>query len=140
MLTISGKRLGSKKPLFADFSIPVPAVGDGELKLRDLIEIVVKNEVEAFRKRQYDRQFIRVLTERELAAGKKAGKIESGGSEVTPQEVDEREAIETALLAFEDGIYLVSVDDAQIRTLDHVLHLQPESRITFVRLTLLAGG
>ena len=140
MLTISGKSIGKKNPLFADFSVPVPSFDGNELTLRALIDSVVRHEVVEFQKRQEDRQFIRVLTQREIDAGAKAGKIESGGSEVAPQEVDADEAVEAALLAFQDGIYLVSIDDEQIRELDHVLDLKPESRVTFVRLTQLAGG
>lgn len=60
MLTIQGKALGRKKPLFADWSIPVPPdVGDGGLTLRNLIGRVVRAEVEAFKKRQQERQLFR---------------------------------------------------------------------------------
>ena len=89
MLTISGKALGRKKPLFADWSIPFPPdLGDGgSLTLRDLIGRVVRAEVEAFKKRQQERKLFRALTERQIqeAAGK--GKIEMGGSELD-QKVD----------------------------------------------------
>ena len=60
-MLISTKAVGSKKPLFADFSVPLPPDwgddGDGGKTLRDLIEEVVRHEVEAFKKRQADRQF-----------------------------------------------------------------------------------
>ena len=142
MVTISGKALGRRKPLFADFSVPPPEnLSDGgNTTLRDLIECVVRHEVAAFGKRQSDRQFLRVLTSREIVEGVEAGKIESGGSEVEPQQVDEEEAIGTALQAFEDGMYLVVVDDAEQRNLDARVFIRADSRLTFVRLTLLAGG
>jgi hypothetical protein len=142
MLTISGKALGRKKPLFADFSLPPPGdLGDdGRLTLRDLIEQVVRSEVAAFRRRQENRQFLRVLTAREIEAGAEAGKIESGGSEVPPQEVDDDEAVAAALQAFEDGLYLVVLDGHDHRDLEAQVYLQPDSRLTFVRLALLAGG
>ena len=73
-------------------------------------------------------------------AGKEAGKVEAGGSDVEPQEVDEDEAVENAIQAFEDGIYLVSIDDQECRELDSQVFLQDDSRLTFIRLTLLAGG
>lgn len=141
MLTISGKALGRKKPLFADFSVPPPEdLGDGGVTLRDVLERVVRSEVAAFHKRQENRQFLRALTAREIEAGAEAGKIESGGREVPVQEVDEDDAVSTALQAFEDGIYLVIIDGQDHRELDAQVHLQPDSRLTFVRLTLLAGG
>jgi hypothetical protein len=142
MLTISGKGLGRKKPLFADFSVPPPEelADGGSLTLRDLIERIVRGEVAAFRKRQENRQFIRALTAREIEAGAEAGKIDSGGSEVPLQIVDEEEAVAAALTAFEDGIYLVVLDGQEQRSLDAQIYLQPDSRLTFIRLTLLAGG
>jgi hypothetical protein len=44
------------------------------------------------------------------------------------------------LQAFEDGLYLVIVDGNEQRDLDQQVFLQPDSRVAFVRLALLAGG
>ena len=46
----------------------------------------------------------------------------------------------TALEAFIDGLYLVVIDGLEYRDLDAIVHLEPESRITFLRLTFLAGA
>ncbi len=144
MLTISGKALGRKKPLFADWSIPLPPDMGGEgVVLRDVISRIVRAEVAAFQQRQSDRQFLHALTAREIQAGAEKGKIEMGGSEGLPrpaQPVDEDAAVGTALLAFEDGLYLVVIDEQEQHNLDSQVYLQPDSRITFIRLTLLAGG
>ena len=78
--------------------------------------------------------------EEHVGTGFSRSKIESGGSEVPPQEVDEEQAVAAALTAFEDGMYLVVLDDQEQRDLDAQVYLQPDSRLTFVRLTLLAGG
>ena len=56
------------------------------------------------------------------------------------QQVDENEAVKTALQAFEDGIYLVLVDGIEQRSLDAVVPVSSESRVLFLRLSLLAGG
>lgn len=71
MITLSGKALGKKKPLFDDFSIPFPPDlgAGGSLTLRDLITRVVRDEVQAFKTRQEERKLIRALT---------AGDIEKG--------------------------------------------------------------
>jgi len=144
-MVITGKSIGRKRPLFADWSIPLPPDwngdgGDGGPTLRDVIERIVRVEVKAFKKRQHDRQFLRALTEREIEAAAERGKIKMGGSEVGIQDVDEDSAVATALLAFEDGIYLVVIDDVEQRDLDQQVFMQPDSRITFIRLTLLSGG
>ncbi len=142
MLTVSGKALGRKKPLFADFSIaPPPAArGDDGITLRQLIEHVVRAEVAAFKQRQRDRLELRVLSAREIDERLEKGKVESGASEVGLQGVDVEAAVGTALQAFEDGLYLVVVDDQQQPEIDRQVFLRPDSRVTFVRLTLLAGG
>ena len=142
MLTVSGKALGREKPLFADFSIaPPPAArGDDGITLRQLIEHVVRAEVAAFQQRQRDRLELRVLSARQIDAGLAKGKVDSGGSEVGLQEVDAEAAVGAALQAFEDGLFLVVVDDQQQQEIDRQVFLRPDSRVTFVRLTLLAGG
>jgi hypothetical protein len=142
VLTISGKSIGAKKPLFADWSIPFPPhwSGEGGLTLRDLISRVVRAEVQAFRQRQEERRIFRALTARQIDEAKEKGKINMGGSEVGQQAVNEDEAVAVACQAFEDGLYLVVIDDQDYRELDREIHVRPDSRVTFVRLTLLAGG
>lgn len=142
MLTVSGKALGRKAPLFEDWSIPFPPdLGDGgTVTLRDVLARVVRAEVAAFQQRQRDRLTFRALTERQIADQAATGKVESGGSEVGQQDVDEDDAVAVAWQAFEDGLYLVLVDGEEQRGLDAPVYLKPDSRLLFVRLTLLAGG
>lgn len=94
MLTIRGKALGRKKPLFADWSIPFPPDrGDGgSLTLRDLIDRAARAEVEGFRERQQERQLFRALTEKKIQDGAVKGKIEAGGSDLK-QKVDTDSAV-----------------------------------------------
>jgi hypothetical protein len=49
-------------------------------------------------------------------------------------------AVATALEAFVDGLYLVILDDVEYRDLDAIVHVEPDSRITFLRLAFLAGA
>ena len=97
-------------------------------------------EVAAFQRRQEDRVMFRALTARQIGDAAERGKISAGGSEVPPQEIDADAAVGTALVAFEDGLYFVVIDDQQAKELDQEVFLRPDSRITFIRLTLLAGG
>jgi hypothetical protein len=96
--------------------------------------------VQDFRERQNERQVFRALTARQVAEGAERGKIAAGGSDVPVQNVDEDEAVAVACQAFEDGLYLVVIDDEDQREIDRQIHLRPNSRVTFVRLTMLAGG
>jgi hypothetical protein len=142
MLTISGKALGRKKPLFEDWSIPLPPDlerGDSGLTLRDLIARIVRTEVEAFRQRQRDRLSLRVLSQRQIEEAAAKGKVDLGGRDLK-QHVDAEEAVEVALQAFEDGLYLAILDGEEQRDLDREVFVKPDSRITFVRLVMLSGG
>jgi hypothetical protein len=126
MLTISGKALGKKKPLFADFSIPYPPeLGEGgAVRLRDLLARIVRHEVEAFRDRQKDRKFVKALTAREITEQATRGKIDMGGRDLD-QKVDVEEAIRVALEAFEDGLFLVIIDGQDYKTLDMEVFASP---------------
>jgi hypothetical protein len=142
MVTVSGKALGRKRPLFADYSVALPPDlgGDGDrLTLRRLITAIVRSEVEAFRTRQAERKLLRALTARQIEEGAGKGKIDFGGRELD-QKVDAEATVAAALQAFEDGLYLVVVDGEEHRELDREVFLGPDTRVTFVRLTLLAGG
>jgi len=143
-MIVTGKAIGSRRPLFADWSIPVPpesdSGGDGGLTLRDLIERIVLEQVALFRKRQHDRRFIRALTPEQIADAAEQGKVEMGGSEIEEQHVDGDQAVQNALEAFEDGIYMVVIDEEEQKDLDKQVFLNEDSRITFIRLTLLSGG
>jgi hypothetical protein len=141
MLTITGKALGRKKPLFADFSVPLPpgTPDGGAATLRDLIGHVVRAEVAAFKDRQQERRLLKALSSTEIDAALEKGKVDMGGHDLK-QDVDVDQAIGVALQAFEDGLYLVVLDEQEKRKLDEQVYLQPDSRITFIRLAMLAGG
>lgn len=137
MLQVQGKALGRKKPLFEDFSVPPPDTGS--VSLRTLLEHIVRNEVAAFQSRQSERRLIHALTARQIDDGIAAGKVESGGQSLS-QQVDVEAAIATAIEAFQDGLYLVVLDETELKDLDAPLTLTATSRLTFIRLSLLAGG
>lgn len=141
-LTVNARALGRRVPLLADWAVPFPPqVGDGgAISLRDLIAQIVRNEVSAFKERQHRQRFLQVLSEKQIADGAAAGAIRSGGSEIPEQAVNPEVAISTALQAFEDGLFLVIIDEQELRDLNAEVAIKPGSRITFLRMTLLAGG
>lgn len=143
-MIIVGKSIGRRKPLFADWSVPIlPECQEGDgggLTLAQLIERLVRAEVLAFQQRQYDRQFVRALTGKQIEDAATRGKIDMGGSEIGRQKVDADQAVAAALQAFEDGLYLVVIDEVEQKCLEQQVFLNPDSRITFIRLTLLTGA
>ena len=141
-LTVEGRALGGKRPLFPEFILDLPASPEplaASITLRELITRVVGNEVQAFRERQEDRKLVRALSQADITQGLMKGKVDSGGRDLG-QSVDEGEAVANAIQAFEDGVYYVFVDDDQKTDLDEPFRLLPESRLTFLRLVALAGG
>ncbi len=143
MLAVQGRTLARKEALFPEFTVALPPEverGASGITLRTLLERVVREQVAAFDARQTQRQFLRALTEREIADGAQRGKITAGESEVPRVALDAEHSVATALQAFEDGLYLVFVDGVEQKELERQLFLRPESRLLFVRLALLVGG
>ena len=145
-IRVEGKVAGQRRPLFSDFSVEVPpyiGLGGGKLTLRVLISLIVEAEVEAFRLRQEERKFVQILSRADIERGIMKGKIDMGGGLDTEQQrqtANREDAIATALLAFEDGLYYVFVDEIQRTELEQEISLKPDSRVTFLRLVALAGG
>ncbi len=145
MITIQGRSLGRRRPLFDAFSIPPPGeVGDGgPIKLRELIARVVCSEVADFETRQEARRLDRVFSPGRIEQDQQRGKIAPEGRDPKhqpPVKVDLETAVATALEAFTDGLYLVIIDEVEYRDLDAIVRVEPDSRITFLRLTFLAGA
>lgn len=143
MITVSARVLG-RKAASRSFSVPPPAgirTGPGAeaLPLRELLAHVVREEIAAFKQRQETRALLEVLPPEEIAERAARGRIVPGGQDLR-QEVDENAAVQAALQAFEDGIYLVILDGRELRCLDEEVTLQADSALTFLRLSLLAGG
>jgi hypothetical protein len=137
MLLVQGKALGRKKPLFDDFSVSPPVTGD--LTLRSLLGHVVQQEVAAFKNRQAERRLLHALTAKQIEEGLAKGKVDSGGGTLD-QLVDVDVAVAAAIEAFQDGLYLVVLDETELKDLDAPVSLTAASRLTFIRLSLLAGG
>jgi len=143
VITVQAKAAGRRRPLAPEFELPPfepRAEAGSPLTLRDLISRVVRAEVDRFRERQEQNEFLRALTADQIADGAARGAIRSGGSEVPPTDVDTDVAVGTALQAFEDGLYLVLIDRRQCDDLDEQVVVGADSTVTFLRLVALAGG
>jgi hypothetical protein len=146
-MIIATRALGTRKPLFEDFSVPLPPLppndpgdGGGGHTLRKLIERIVRIEVDRYNQRVDASRFVRALTQRQIDLGELRGKIDPGGRETPSKLADPDSAVHTALQAFQDGLYLVILDGQELRNLDTPLSLSDDSRVTFVRLVMLAGA
>jgi hypothetical protein len=135
-LTISGKVLGKNQNLFTTWQMSLPGQ---TLTLQELLTQIVQSEIQAFQTRQSQQRLTKVLGLIEIEAGVAQGKITSGGSDLD-QSVNEQQAIDNALQSFQDGFYLVFIDDQQQEDLADLVDLQANSELLFLRLTPLVGG
>ena len=139
---MEGKVLGRRRPVFSDWSVPLPPnvkMNIPSITLRDLIVCVVRAEVSAFQSRQAQQRLQYFLSKEAIADGLTQGKVTMGDRDV-PSTVDLEAAVDTAILGFIDGLYYVFLDDVQQEALDAPVLLTSESRLTFIRLVALAGG
>jgi len=148
-ITVEAKVVGRRQPVMSGWRVPLPAPsagddarGDGALRLRELLAIIIRQEVTGFRQRQEERRLARVLSPDAIQRGATAGKIDMGGPRElqAAAEVDEDAAVAVALQAFEDGLYFVFLDGQQYDDLDAPVWPRPDSTLTFIRLVALAGG
>ena len=137
-LIINVKQAGRKHALFEKQIIEIDDIGN-KPTLRELITAVVKQQVITYNSKPFEKNLLPFLTDEQIIAQIPTGKI-GFGSIYNEQKADMAKAQETALLAFEDGMYAVFAGDEELKLLSGQLDLSPETVITFIRLTFLAGG
>ena len=104
---------------------------------KDLITELVKINVEKFNKKIDDKDILSIMTNEYIAEAARSGKI---GDEVHgDKKANLKKALDTAYLAFEDGLYCIFINDEQSEKLDDSLNLKDGDILTFIRLTMLAG-
>ncbi|WP_339018334.1 hypothetical protein HUW83_03970 [Fusobacterium animalis] len=104
---------------------------------KDLITELVKINVEKFNKKIDEKDILSIMTNENIAKAAKIGKI---GDEVHgDKKANLEKALDTAYLAFEDGLYCIFINDEQTEKLDDSLNLKDGDILTLIRLTMLAG-
>jgi hypothetical protein len=115
----------------------------GPISARRLIEAAVTAEVAAHQARAEEASLVRVLTEKSLLDDLARGVVRVGGPQEeglgAPAPVQVSTAVETALLAFQDGIFKVFVGDDEL-TDDADVEVADGAALLFLRLVPLAGG
>ena len=131
-----GKRARRVKPvLFVYDRVPETA--------EELIEATVRIMVEEFRKRQkqtLEERIPEAMEEERIAALAEIGRI-SFGYVYNEKEADPEKAVETAKLAYADGLVRVFIgeEEAEYRKEGTPVSLKDGDTVTFVRFAMLAG-
>jgi hypothetical protein len=137
-ITVKAKQAGRKRALLEDRRFEIEDLGNAPL-LEDLVRAIVRREVEEFNAKPFEKNLLPFLSKDETAARAEGGKV-GFGSIYNEQKADLAEAQATALQAFEDGLFGVFANDAEIRSLKDAVALDEETVITFIRLTFLSGS
>ena len=61
------------------------------------------------------------------------------GLPFSDKKADENEAVQTALQAFDDGLFRAFVGETELESREQEIKIGENSEITFIRLTMLAG-
>ncbi len=132
-LEIQLKRLGKKKILRQKVNLT------GNIKtLEDLITQLVTHNVNSFNKEIETNKILSFLSPNEIQNQSITGKIGFGEIE-NKTKANINSSIENALQAFEDGIFVVFIDDDEVKTIKEPLAIKESSSITFIRMTFLTG-
>ena len=111
----------------------------GGHRLETVLQALVRAELAAFEERQRDRSLLRVLTPTDLVRGVETGRY-SAGPRPRQQAPSYDDAWARAREAFQDGLYVVFLDDRQVESLDDTILVTTDTRLRLVRLVALAGG
>ena len=103
-----------------------------------LIAETVKICLEAYKKRMEVKDRAKVLDKDTIEEFAGIGKIAFGISygEKVPHE---QEAVDTAITAFQDGLYRIFLDGEELSDLQQSIVLNEDTELTFIRLIMLAG-
>ena len=117
-------------------------LADKPTNAKELISLSVSALVANYNKRVEQSELTNIaevlLGESSLADAAASGKIAFGTvANRTPQNLSK--AIDTALLAFQDGLFVCFIDDEAIENLEQKILLQKDSVVTFIKMTNLSG-
>lgn len=135
IIKVNVKQLGKKRNKFNAVDFVLQNKPD---TLKELINETVSTCVDDYNRRIDNGENVNPLTEDTIADMSEIGKI-SFGINYNGKYADKQQALETALLAFEDGLFKVFISDNPIEWLDEKIHLTENDTVTFIRLTMLSG-
>lgn len=132
---VSVKQVGKRKDYITKKELVLEIA---PLNLRELIKEIVRINVTEYNNKTAEPLIMQYLSPDEIESQAKTGKV-GFGERRNHKQADLIKAIETAILAFEDGIYRVFIGESEVSSLDEPLALKEGDLLTFIRLTMLAG-
>lgn len=132
---VSVKQAGKRKEYITkkEFAFATPPQ-----TLRELIGEMVSISVVEYNNKAFEPSFLHYLSPESIEDQAYVGKVGFGDRKLD-RRADTDQAIATAILAFEDGLYRVWLHETELTALDEPLIFQEGDRLTFIRFTMLAG-
>lgn len=112
---------------------------DGPLDLRQLVLAIVAQQVDDYNSKPLEKNLLPFLDKSAIEQQAALGKV-AFGAIYNENKADKITAQQTALQAFEDGMYAVFANEDELSSLDDLITITPETVFTFIRLTFLAGS
>ncbi|MFD2966348.1 hypothetical protein [Sphingobacterium bambusae] len=132
-LVLQLKRLGNKRVTTVPYQLDlIPET------LSELIKACVVAEVTKYNQRREEVQLMAFLSPQQIQEQAEFGKISLGDLENLQSAVVEK-ALEAALLAHQDGLFVVFIDGIEVKDLQAAIQLRQDTELVFIRLTFLAG-
>lgn len=134
-IKVNIKQLGSKRDKIAETDFHI----DGNPQnLRELITASVHTCVTDYNTRAEKGEDASPISSEDIRAMSEIGKI-AFGINYGGKKADEQKAERDAVQAYEDGLFRIFIDDKQAGGLDEKICLTENTRVTFIRLTMLTG-
>lgn len=132
---VSVKQAGKRKEYIAKKEL---ILAGAPSSLRELLTEIVQINVAEYNVKAVEPWIMKYLSAEETENQLKTGKV-GFGERKSDIQANVQKAIETAILAFEDGIYRVFSGENEVPSLDGTLSLKEGDVLTFIRFTMLAG-
>jgi hypothetical protein len=129
------KQAGSRKNFIAKEEIVLECIPS---TLRELIKFIVTKNVKEFNENIKKEKLVDYLTDKEIEDKAETGKV-SFGSIYNDSKQNLEKALDSAYLAYEDGIYKVFIGDKEAGKLDEGIELKEGDTLTFIKFTMLSG-
>ncbi|MEH7074943.1 hypothetical protein [Neobacillus drentensis] len=132
---VTMKSLAKRKDYLTKLEITLEEVPQ---TLRQLLTGLVTIKVQKFNAKPSEALLVRFLTNEQIQLQADAGKV-GFGTNYNEQQTDPRQALRTAIQAFEDGLFRIYMNENETIDLDGPLQINEGDQLTFIKLTLLAG-
>jgi len=131
--TIKLKQLGKKKVHTIELQFEtVPKT------LGELLGACVESGVAAFNEKRENNKLLPFLSPSQIEEQSTSGKV--GFGEINNNEkADVEKSLEEVYQAFLDGLFVVFIDEEEIKKLDQEIDLKEGVELTMIRLTFLTG-